>query len=507
MTASRPSHRSGERGIALVLTLLLTAAISLLAASLLTIGMSETTSSQNYRMMSQARYGAESGVQAAVDYLTNSYARPGSSGSDLLTSYTITASPVTYSSNPVVLSSTTGSNYPDATKVTAFQTATHGTLTAGTATVGYDVTATLMSMRTYSSYGGGTSVVQTWQITGTGTVNGSGTNTATEQVSTVLEQEVTQATSYGAFAVSSTCGALHFNQNSETYSYDSTSYTLSGGGEPLPSGTNGGDVGTNGNLQADNNVTINGSLSSPRTGVGSCVAGNPSAATLDPHATVNGGIIHMGQSKTYDTPVISPTPPTTPTTITTLTTCALLGLIPPQCTGVAGNLTINPNGGTITLGNVVVSNNVHLNFAGSGNINMNTLTVNNNGQWNVTGSGSLVFNVAGNTTPPASSPPTTPIDFQNNSVFTNSSWDASRAQFVYPGTGTVNFNNNAVFCGIVFAPNATMTLANNGAFYGAAIGYQVNVANNGDLYYDRHLSTLFGSASNFMMSAFNWKKY
>jgi hypothetical protein len=510
MTANHRSRNDDERGIALILTLLLSAAISLIAASLVTIGMSETTSSQNYRMMSQARYGAESGLQAAVDYLTNTYTRPGTSGSDQLTSYTLTTSPVTYNSNPVVLSSTTGSNYPDSTKVTAFQAATHGTLTAGTATIGYDVTATLTSMRTYSSYGGGTSVVQAWPITGIGTVNGAGANTATVQVTSVLEQEVTLATSYGAFAVAATCGALHFHQNSETYSYDSTSYTLSGG-QPAASGTSGGDVGTNGNLQADNNVTINGTLSSPRTGVGTCVAGNPDAATLSNHATVTGGIIKLGQAKTFDTPVVPGNPPANVTnTISTSTTCANLGLTSPQCTGTANNLTLTPGAGnTLVFGNLVLSNNVHISLAGPGSISMNTLVVNNNGVLNVTtpANQTLMINVAGNPIPPSTTAPATPIDIQNNTTFTNSSWDPSRVQFIYPGTGTVNINNNGVFCGTVFAPNASMTLANNGAFYGAAIGKTVDIANNGDLYFDRHLSTLYGSASNFMLSAFNWKKY
>ena len=58
-----------ERGIALVLTLFLVAALSVLAASLMFLSQTETYASMNYRMMSQARYGAEAGVQRVANFL------------------------------------------------------------------------------------------------------------------------------------------------------------------------------------------------------------------------------------------------------------------------------------------------------------------------------------------------------------------------------------------------------------------------------------------------------
>jgi type II secretory pathway component PulK len=53
---------NGEQGIALVLSLFLIAAMSVIAASLMLLSQTETYSSMNYRLMSQARYGAESCV-------------------------------------------------------------------------------------------------------------------------------------------------------------------------------------------------------------------------------------------------------------------------------------------------------------------------------------------------------------------------------------------------------------------------------------------------------------
>ena len=40
------------------------------------LSQTETYSSMNYRLMSQARYGAESGVHKATNYLLYTYVRP-----------------------------------------------------------------------------------------------------------------------------------------------------------------------------------------------------------------------------------------------------------------------------------------------------------------------------------------------------------------------------------------------------------------------------------------------
>jgi type II secretory pathway component PulK len=61
-----------DRGIALVLSLFLMMAMSVVGASLMFLSQTETYSSMNYRLMSQARYGAESGIQTTVNYLINS---------------------------------------------------------------------------------------------------------------------------------------------------------------------------------------------------------------------------------------------------------------------------------------------------------------------------------------------------------------------------------------------------------------------------------------------------
>jgi len=65
-----------------------------------------------------------------------------------------------------------------------------------------------------------------------------------------------------------------------------------------------GNVGTNGNLTTNGSpTTINGNLSTPRTGTGTCTTNNVTAWT-DNAGTVNGSIIELPQPVTYPTPVI-----------------------------------------------------------------------------------------------------------------------------------------------------------------------------------------------------------
>src|SRR5262245_34506220 len=237
---------NNERGVALILALFLTAALSVLAGSLMFLSQSETYASMNYRMMSQARYAAEAGVQKAGTFLFDptQYQKPGTVATDPLSNYVFTGSPVTWNSRPVVLSTTAGaSNYPVNDVITAFQAAAQGSLNAGGTTVSYSTTARLLSMQTFDPYGGTPSgspgVVQIWEITSLGTLTG--LRSATVQVVALAEQPVWPANSYGAFATANTCGAINFQGTTDINSYDSTGMT--GTASPAISNT-GGNVGT-----------------------------------------------------------------------------------------------------------------------------------------------------------------------------------------------------------------------------------------------------------------------
>lgn len=228
---------SDERGVALIVTLFLMAALSALAASLMFLSQTETYSTMNYTMMSQARYAGESGIEKTVNWLLNTYTLPTSTGTDLTSNYDMTQSPVkcvsgcsttsgtcTYSpggtpSGPcVVLSSMTGvtANYPVLATSNAYGTAGAGTLSSGASAIGFSTYAVLMSMQSV-----GTTVVQTWSIVSKGTVTGA--RTATVNVISTLETPMIGVTgnSYAAFATGSGCGAITFTGSANTNSFDS----------------------------------------------------------------------------------------------------------------------------------------------------------------------------------------------------------------------------------------------------------------------------------------------
>ena len=209
-----------ERGIALVLSLFLMTAMSVVAASLMFLAQTETYSSMNYTVMSQARYGAESGLQKAANYLMNSYTPPATGGADPLTNYDMTKSPVTYLGQPVVLSANQSveSNYPVDAIQTAFAAAVQGTMQSGTTTVTYQPYATLLTMQPVNVYGAGVQkTIQTWQISSLGTI-GSG-RTAQVEVVGFLESGKASASMYAAFATSPNCGAQQYAGGATTDSY------------------------------------------------------------------------------------------------------------------------------------------------------------------------------------------------------------------------------------------------------------------------------------------------
>src|SRR5438874_7293531 len=84
--------RKNERGVALVMTMFLMAALSALAVSLMFLSQTETASSRNYKTMSQARYAGEAGVHKAINFLSTagSYTAPASP----FAGYDVSKSPV-----------------------------------------------------------------------------------------------------------------------------------------------------------------------------------------------------------------------------------------------------------------------------------------------------------------------------------------------------------------------------------------------------------------------------
>src|SRR5262245_8151792 len=259
--------------------------MSVVAAALMFLSQTETYSSTNYRLMSQARYGAESGLQKAANYLLYNYTAPTLPNA----SYDTSVSPVTYNGQPVILSANAAmpANYPDGAVKAAFAAAATGSMLSGSTSITYAPYAKLLSMRQVNVYGGGMQTLQTWQVTSTGSITVG--RTAQVEVTAVLEAQATPANMFAAFATGAGCGALNFRgNNTSTDSYDSSTYNGSGPITSTNGGlmSSGGAVGTNGNLTEGGHATINGTLSTPRIGIGSCSSGNVNALSSSGGASV-----------------------------------------------------------------------------------------------------------------------------------------------------------------------------------------------------------------------------
>ena len=492
---SRHTRRQGqEKGVALILALFLMLAMSAVGASMMFLSQSESYSSQNYRLMSQARYGAESGVQVTANYLLWTYANsmPSSTNAtDPISNYVTTVSPVTYNGNPVILSanSSVASNYPAASVKTAFTNAVAGTLANGTTTVAYKPYAKLMSMEEVPaslSLSGAAYTIQTWQIVADGNIT-AGTRTAQVEVTAALDTQKTKTTStqtfqYGAFATGATCGAIQLSGNGGTNSY--TSYNTS---TSTFTWSSAGNVGTNGNLTESGRATVNGTLSTPRVGVGSCSAGNIDAETSSGHANVTGGLVHLPQA------VVMATPPTPTITGSDVSYTGGTNTLPPgnynnvSCAG--GSTVLQLNAGSYVFNSLTLSGQCTLKI----------------------GTGPVLINVAGNST-------TSPIDLTGGSVagLTTgvNAYDASQLQIEYGGTGNVKLAGNGDMIGVFYAPNAPATFTGNGNLYGAVISSTITNGGNGYIYFDSRLQnntslflTTYYSATPTMLSAFSWKTF
>jgi Tfp pilus assembly protein PilX len=494
---------ANEKGIALVLSLFLLSAMSVIAASLMFLSQTETYSSMNYRLMSQARYGAESGIQKAANHLLYTYIAPATAGADPIANYNTNVSPVRCTAGcpsngqPVVLSANAAVpwNYPNPAVQAAFQGAflgAQGTLPAGNTTVAFAPYATLVSMQQIEVYGGGIQTIQTWQLTSTGTITAG--KTAQVEVSATLETPKFPAQMYAAFGTNPGCGTLNFHgKQTQTDSYDSLAALV--GGNPVMSNS-GGNVGTNGNLTEGGGADIYGTLSTPRVGVGACSDGNVNALSSSGGATVNGhdplqpgDIVQLPQAVVLPAPTVPAGVPTT----------AYDGNGQTLLNGASvGNVTVNA-GSTLTLGAPGVTS----------VININSIKINGNAT--VVILGRVVLNVVG-------SGETTPIDFTGGSVSNQNAidpvthlpvwtYDPSTFQVEYAGSGAVKLNGGAHMVGMVYAPNAATSLNGGGDFYGSVVGSTIDDTGGAKIHYDRRLSSEFFVVGNAMMSSFSWKKY
>jgi hypothetical protein len=494
MRTLKPTDRSGEQGIALVMALLMVLAVSVVTGALVMVARTEALSSTSYTSMSQVRYGAESGVHAAANYLLNTYATPtAASASDPFVSYDMTVSPVLFNGEEVVLSSdpAVASNYPVPAVVAAFAANSVGSLNVNGAPVAHSARARLMSMSTVTDYYTGQPVtLQTWEITGVGRINGSGQSLV--EVEATVERRPTPVFSYAAFATHNGCNAMSFAGGADTHSYDSAN---------LAAGIadTGGNVGTNGNLDGNGNTTIiNGTLSTPRSGVGNCTTNNVTAATISGFATVGEGLVQLPQPVTLPTPP-DPNPPTSNITFNS-GGCPAGPPWAPFCTASAGGSTISPP----TASTVIQMGNVNLNGAAvvhlkAGIYELNSLTLSGNAKI-IVDTGPVIIKIKGQGV-------TTPLDLAGGGV-SNPSMDPQKLQFIYGGTGNIKITGGTDTAALVYAPNASGAFAGASTnFYGAVVTKYVTSMGGFSLFYDRRLQNMVMTGGPPMMTSFTWKTF
>jgi hypothetical protein len=425
--------------------------------------------------------------------------------------------------DPIVLSAVASipSNYPAAAVQTAFNAAAQGSLPAGNTTVTYAAYATLISMQSFDAYGGTQGVVQTWEITGVGGL--SGTRPATVEVLATVETPKVPANNYAAFATDDSCGAMYFHGNVTINSYDSRVP----GGPAASTEDSGGDVGTNGNLQIQGSVDVQGNLYTPRTGVGTCEEGAITALTEIGSAQVSGSIIQLPTAVTYPIPSFSVTPPTNTVTINSpgalASACVNLGLTPGaqpigNCTISGNTIRIDGNGADITLPSVVISGGYKLVVEGNSSpaqtVNINSLTGDGDFEVNAnTDVGdvneAVVLKVAGKN--PDNTEMSVPFDLSQMSWKQNSpssSYDASALQIVYGGSATINMKGgNSQSAVTIYAPNADFELQGTQDLYGSVLARTIENHGNAGIHYDRRLASDFWVAGRPMVGTFTWRRF
>jgi Tfp pilus assembly protein PilX len=331
---TQTAYRTKERGVALVMALLMILVLGLLAATIMFTSQAQAWTGLNYRLTSQSRYAAEAGVQATMNWLssTTTYTAP-----TVLTAYDMTKNPVQCLSGcgtiggPIVLSATSGvsSNYPTSSVATAFNTALSTSL-AGVPNASYQTTATLLRMRqvngvSWLGSSGGGGVVQTWQITSQGTVGG--IRNATVNVVATYEQGTSPVFPYGLEATGNGCPAIDLAGISTelTDSYNSSNGTYASQAAGGTTGSN-GNIATNGNVYLGSGSTVKGTISTHMNGtVGACPTNGVTNSSGKAAPPITGNIAAIPVILPWGcttTPCYPPGALSSPTTQNVSTSCA-----------------------------------------------------------------------------------------------------------------------------------------------------------------------------------------
>jgi hypothetical protein len=566
------SCKTQERGVALVMALLMILVLGVLAATVMFTAQSQAWTGLNYRLTSQSRYAAEAGVQNTMNWLST-YTVPTAA---LLVKYDMTKNPVQCKAgatgctvgNPIVLSSTSGvTNYPDSTVAGLYPSSTS---LPGVPGATYSTTATLLRMSQVAGVpwlgaAGGGGVIQTWQITSTGSVTG--IRNATVQVTATYEQGTTPIFPYGLEALGTSCSAIYFGGGAATELTDSYNSSL-GTYASQSHGTN-GNMGTNGNVYLGSGSSVGGTISvaPPNTATaGTCAGGNGVTNNSgNPNPTITGLGAKMATILPWGCDPAAPPcyPPGTKITTAQNVSTSCISVAgcskgTPACSAcTTTSLYVDNSGSTspanvYTLapgpyGNLVMANNDVFHFT-AGTYNVNSLDFGGSNAQIVVDSGPVIFNLVGNCASgcPTYTEPSSYMPPGWANPYTSVLWGAGDAGFNVCAPGVVANPGNGVpgqtTCGgaaktpiaaiptnfqIVYGgnltlrvggmPNAAVTYAPNATYFspGGIVGYygSIVVKNFADtsaapFHYDDALKNSALQVGQFRpIGGFSWSKF
>jgi hypothetical protein len=269
---------------------------------------------------------------------------------------------------------------------------------------------------------------------------------------------------YGLFATGTACPALNFHGGGNSDPATDSFTTANNGTYATTQSDTLGDVGANGGVSLSGHSQIGGAIAVPSLLATPPALPNPCSGAQGDYSTNGGNAGTYNPSNQFpgnvpvqSGPYIFPTPPD-PTPA-------------PPNTAYTGGSTLVPG----TYGNVSTNGTLTLS---PGVYNMYSLSIGGgSGTVTVSPPGVVVINF-----PSASA---NPLSISGQGI-ANPSLIANNFQINYGGSGTMSIAGKGSEYAIVDAPNAAMTVAGNGDFFGRIVAKTIDYGGNGKFHFDRN---------------------
>jgi len=486
---------SSERGIALLVSLLVLLLLSVLAAGILFVSNQEVLAASNYRILSQSAYVAEAGIQRGIEWLSNTY--PTLPGTNNVANFNTACYPTVPAgaacdSGPVLLAGITTSNasYP----IVAVQDNFVGglsqqTVRGGTLEGSYSVDAQLVSVEQvmtgiFPPYQVNTK--EKWLLNARGAIGGGTLDAAVTATATL--QKLFR--SYFSDALYGICSVQRVAGTSRTDSYDSDVGPYGGGNQQNSQA----GVGSNGRVTTEGTTTqIGGDVTFGPGNPPTCAAGI--LASVNP--VVVTGTVQAGPPRTF--PALPPFPsPGGPDV-------AVAGSqIRNLAAGNWGQVAVSGQGTLVLNGTADPNAPAVYNFE---NISLTggTTVI----QINPPGSNVLI-NVRGTTIAPAPSGDCadTGLYLAGQGIFSGNPPPPPRTVTLnYYGANCMVIAGGSNISALIYAPNGNVMLGGNGNLYGAVVSNNNQLYGSRVIHYDRSLQDERGALTPLQVIAFSRPKF